>query len=97
MTTLSDIRAQLVADGLALKAQTFMLAMLFTGALHRWTEQQRASPAIPVPTTHLIQLYKELKNVSNLGLLTLDIIKMVDAAEASKVPTPDPASADTLS
>ena len=97
MTTLSDIKTQLVADGLALKTQTFLLAMHFTGALHRWTEQQRASPAIPVPTTHLIQLHKELKNVSTLGLLTLDIIKMVDAAEASKASPPAQAFADTLS
>ena len=82
--TLQSIRAQLVGDSLVLKTHTYRLAMQFAVVLHQWVEQQQASPTVPVPTHRMDYLYQELKSISEIGLLSIDIIKMIDQAKASE-------------
>ena len=98
--TPQELRAQLVADSDVLQAYTQALSFQFAQVLHRWAEQQKATPTLVIPTSRLDFLYKELKNVAKLGLLTLDIVKLIDkgeAAEVSKASPPDPPFANPLS
>ena len=81
--TPQELRAQLVADSNVLQAYTQALSFQFAQVLHRWAEQQKATPTLVIPTSRLDFLYKELKNVAKLGLLTLDIVKLIDKVEAS--------------
>ena len=81
--TPQELRAQLVADSDVLQAYTQALSFQFAQVLHRWAEQQKATPTLVIPTSRLDFLYKELKNVAKLGLLTLDIVKLIDKGEAS--------------
>ena len=73
-----ELRPQIKKDSGILRVHTAQLAVQFAKALHQWTEQQQATPTILVPLTKLEQLYRELKMCSKIGLLALDILKLID-------------------